>query len=42
MGIKPARHPVNGAAFGLTPDECARIEKRLEPETGFKAAIRQA
>jgi hypothetical protein len=40
MGIKPRRHPVNGRAFGLTPDECAQIERRLEPiEDDLRAAV---
>jgi hypothetical protein len=40
LGIRPARHPVNGRAFGLTPEECEQIERRLEPvEEDRRAAV---
>jgi hypothetical protein len=36
IGIKPARHPANGRAFGLTPEVCAVIEERFEPVPAAK------
>lgn len=37
LGIVPEKHPHNGRAYGLTPEQCKAVRARLRPLSASQA-----